>query len=61
MTKQFIDRVINEGMVDTKDYRYTVKEVMGKNGLVNQIQRLPIDYLGTTAAIDGWETVATVS
>lgn len=49
MTKQFEEKVIREHIVDTKNYRYTVKD--------NTIQRLPLEYLDTTAALTEWETV----
>ena len=49
LKKAFLNRVIREGIVDTRNYRYVC------NG--NIIKRLPIKYLNTTAAIDNWETV----
>ena len=49
MKKEFIERIIREGTVDTRNYRYRVFE--------GEIIRLPIEYLGTTAAFGGWETV----
>lgn len=52
MKKEFIEKVIREGIVDTKDYRYICKG--------NTIKRLPIASLDTTTAIDGWETVYTM-
>lgn len=54
MKKDFIERVKKERIVDTKTYRYVVDEEMG------QIKRLPIKNLDTTAAIDGWESVANI-
>ena len=56
MTKTFIERVKNERVVDTRKYRYTLDDVVGKTPC---IKRLPIGDLDTTAAIDGWEVVAT--
>lgn len=47
LKKAFLDRVIREGIVDTRNYRYVYKG--------NIIKRLPIKYLDTTAAIDNWE------
>ena len=52
MTKAFIERVITESIVDTRKYRYIVKD--------GKIMRLPIKDLDTTAAIDGWEAVTTL-
>lgn len=56
MKKEFIDRVLKEGVVDTARYRYKLVETDCKAEIV----RLPIDLIETTAAIDGWETVQTV-
>jgi len=53
MKKEFENRVIQEFIVDTKRYRYMHDE------MTNEIKRLPIKYLDTTSAIDGWETVKT--
>lgn len=52
MTYRFIERVIKESIVDTRKYRYIVKD--------GNIMRLPINYLDTTAVIDGWEVVYTL-
>lgn len=52
MTKAFIERVITESIVDTRKYRYIVKD--------GKIMRLPIKYLDTTAAIYGWEELITL-
>jgi hypothetical protein len=60
MTKEFIDRVIREGIVDTKTYRYIRKDMTGATEQWVEIRRLPIDKLDTTAAIDGWETVRVI-
>ena len=49
MTNKFKQRVIQYGIVDTRKYRYVLRE--------NAIYRLPIAYLDTTTAIDGWELV----
>ena len=49
MTNNFINRVIEERIVDTKKYRY----VANPDG----IKRLPIEYTGTVKAIDKWELV----
>lgn len=51
MNKKFIERVEREIMVDTKKYRY----VLNRND--GSIERLPIEYLDTTRALDEWEKV----
>lgn len=53
MTKKFIGKVKLYGVVDTRKYRY----VYHANSISAWIERLPIDWLDTTRAIDGWETV----
>lgn len=53
VSKKFIEKVIANGSVDTKSYRYIVKDLPGRQ----EVRRLPICRLDTTAAIDGWETV----
>lgn len=53
MNKNFISRVMREGIVDTKIYRYRLVE--DPSGYF--IQRLPLSALNTTAALDGWEIV----
>lgn len=55
MTKAFEKKVIEEKIVDTKNYRY-VYNVYADHA---EIKRLPIDYLDTTGALNGWETVKT--
>ena len=59
MTKAFINRVLIKRIVDTRNYRYIVEECHNADGQWQEIRRLPIDDLDTTAAIDGWETVWT--
>jgi len=53
MTVDFIERVIKEGCVDTRKYRY-IYEIKDNIASIKRIERC---LLGTTAAIDGWETV----
>lgn len=60
MKKDFIDRVIREGIVDTKAYRYIRKDVNNATEQWMEIRRLPLSALDTTAAIDGWETVQVI-
>lgn len=56
MTKAFESKVIREGIVDTKAYRYIYK-MFADHG---EIRRIKIELLDTTAAIDGWETVKVI-
>lgn len=56
MKKEFLDRVLKEKTVDTRHYRYDCIELADRT----IIQRLPIEQLGTTAALDNWETVYTI-
>lgn len=56
MTKTFKARVMKELTVDTRNYRYNVKDF----GDHTEIQRIPLEYLDTTAAINGWEPVAVI-
>lgn len=60
MKKEFIERVIRERVVDTKTYRYIVKDCYDATEQWAEIRRLPLADLNTTAAIDGWETVKVI-
>ena len=51
MTKRFFEKIMNKRVVDTREYRYMIDEREGA------IVRLRIEYLDTTRALDGWETV----
>ena len=53
MKEDFLKRVLNEKIVDTRKYRYTLQETC----LCTDIVRLPIEYLDTTKAYEPWETV----
>lgn len=53
MTKNFEQKVINNGSIDTRNYRY----IYVAGNISACIKRLPLELLDTTAAIDGWETV----
>ena len=53
MTKKFVKKVKLYGVVDTRKYRYVYRN----DGASAWIDRLPIDWLDTTHAIDGWKTV----
>lgn len=57
MTKSFESRIMNERIVDTRNYRYIVADCYDDRTQWAEIRRLPIDKLDTTAANDGWETV----
>lgn len=56
MTNTFKARVMKELTVETRNYRYNVKDC----GDHAEIQRIPLEYLDATAAYDGWETVAVI-
>lgn len=55
MTKAFRERILKELIVDTKNYRYVVKQ--NTRTWQNEILRLPIDKLDTTEALKEWEVV----
>lgn len=55
MKKEFIEKVMNAGTIDTREYRYVCKEDYNKNAYI--IKRIPLSSLGTTESIDGWEEV----
>lgn len=57
MTKTFIEKVKNEKVVDTRKYRYILVDTVGKTPCIKRLPRIDLD---TTAAIDGWEVVATL-
>ena len=49
MTKQFLKRVVNESIVDTKTNRYIYNTGNGN------IERLPLENLNKTYALTDWE------
>lgn len=53
MTSAFINRLLREGVVDTRKYRY----VLDDNGHETTIKRLPVELLDTTGALTEWEIV----
>lgn len=53
--KKFLEKVFHDRIVDTKQYRYRVNESTG------YIERIPIEYLNTTKALEGWELVENLS
>ena len=57
MTNKFIDKVIREGIVDTKNYRYAYR--VDKTRAV--VERFPIKQLDTTAALEPWEVVDVIA
>lgn len=57
MTKTFENRIIRERSVDTKTYRY----ILVDTATTREIRRIRLDYLDTTAAIDGWELVKVIA
>lgn len=54
MTKQFLKRVVNESIVDTKMHRYIYNTGNGN------IEPLPLEKLNTTYALTDWEVVGNV-
>ena len=58
MKKSFLQKLIAERIIDTKNYRYVFNtDCRLKRPLVKRIE---LYKLGTTAAINGWEIVAEV-
>lgn len=63
LSEKFIDRIVNEKIVDTKKYRYRLIDDVSHPW---QIERICINQLGTTATLNrfrndpsmGWQTVA---
>lgn len=53
MKKEFINRIIREGSVDTKSFRYRVVE----HPDYFEICRISLSALDTTAALSDWESV----
>lgn len=49
MTIRFKCKIIREGIVDTRKYRYVYND--------GNFYRIELEKLDTTAAIDGWEEV----
>lgn len=60
MTVEFEKKVMREGIVDTKKYRYVVKECHDSNSQWAEIRRLPIEKLDTISAAGEWETVKAI-
>ena len=60
MTKSIRERVLRGEIVDTKTYRYVLKTCQNNEKQWGEIRRIRIEYLDTTAAIDGWETVEVI-
>lgn len=58
MTKQFRDRIIKEGSVDTRIYRYIIKQNV--QTWKYEIRRIRLDALDTTEAINGWEVIEVI-
>ncbi len=60
MKKELRTRIINEGTVDTKNYRYRIVECSDLESQWHEIVRIKLEYLDTTAAVDAWETVEVI-
>lgn len=57
MNQAFRERIMREGIVDTKKYRYATKERRNDRIQFIEIRRIPIEYLDTTASLSEWELV----
>lgn len=59
MQKHLIERVFREGTVDTRKYRYRLRERDNAREQWAEIVRLPLEELGTTCALEPgeWEIV----
>ena len=57
MSKNTRNRVLNGETVDTKKYRYRLFACGNAIEQWAEIRRIPLEYLDTTAAVGGWETV----
>lgn len=53
MKKDFEEKVIRLGVIDTRKYRY---RFVGSPS-APRIERIPLKDLDTTAALNGWEVV----
>lgn len=60
MTSDIRERVLRGETVDDGNYRYVLKACYNHEKQWAEIRRLPLEWLDTTAAIDGWETVEVV-
>ena len=55
MTTLFLKRIINEKIVDTRKYRYIyVTDIRESH---TWIERIKLEYLGTTRSLEPWEIV----
>ena len=50
MRRTFYEKVKKYGSVDTRKYRYVLEDY-------GNVARLPLEYLDTTRAEDGWEII----
>lgn len=57
MKKTFRERVLKEGMVDTKKYRYIAKEQRNYEKQWVEIWRIPLASLGTTETCANWQVM----
>lgn len=55
ISKNFAAKVLANGMIDTRNYRYIIK----CDNYGCQVLALPIKFLDTTAAYDNWKVVYT--
>ena len=59
MKREFYEKVLRAGRWDGKKYRYVAREKYNHQDQWVEIQRLPLQALDTTAALNDWETVYT--
>lgn len=57
MTNKFRNRILNERIVDTTKYRYTLNIEVVNNSNACVIRRIEKKYLDTTRALEPWEIV----
>lgn len=53
ITPNFRKRILDERCVETRKYRY----IIAKEDQHVVIERLPLELIGTTKALDSWEIV----
>lgn len=53
ITPNFRKRILDERRVETRKYRY----IIAQEGEQVVIERLPLELIGTTKALDSWEIV----
>lgn len=57
MKKEFEARLMQERIIDTKQYRYIATEEHDSNSQWLEIKRISLTKLDTTASLEDWETI----